>query len=135
MTQINAYLSFNGNCREAMTFYKECLGGELTIQSVEGSPAEKQMPPEMKNKVLHSSLNKDGLVLLASDLSPKALVNGNTITLCVNCSSDEEIHTFFSNLSAGGKVTDELSVKFWGDTFGGLTDKFGMNWIFNYHKN
>jgi PhnB protein len=44
MTTINAYLTFNGNCRQAMTFYRECLGGELTLQAVKGSPMEGHWP-------------------------------------------------------------------------------------------
>ncbi len=58
MAQINAYLNFNGNCREAMQFYKSCLGGELTVQTVEGSPIEFQCPVSMRHHVLHSSLLK-----------------------------------------------------------------------------
>ena len=82
MTQINAYLTFNGNCREAMTFYKECLGGELNMQTVEGSPMEDQMPAHAKKQILHASLIKDDLVLLGSDMSrPGKLIKGNTISL------------------------------------------------------
>ncbi len=135
MTQFNAYLSFNGNCREAMNFYKDCFGGELTIQTVGESPMAKDMPAEMQNQVMHSQLsNGTNIMLLASDLHREKLTPGNNITLCINCSSEEEINNFFSKLSEGGNVTDKLSVKFWGGTFGGLTDKFGINWIMNYSK-
>ena len=68
MTQIYAYLNFNGNCREAMTFYKECLRGELTLQTVEGSPIEAQCPTAMKHQVLHASLMKNGLLLMGSHM-------------------------------------------------------------------
>ena len=82
MTQINAYLTFNGNCREAMSFYQECLGGELNLQTVAGSPMENEMPAEAKQKILHSSLTRDSLVLLGSDLAgPEGVVKGNTISL------------------------------------------------------
>lgn len=57
MAELNPYLNFNNNCREAMMFYKEYLGGELSLQTVGGSPEmAAQMPPEMKDKILHSSL-------------------------------------------------------------------------------
>jgi PhnB protein len=56
MTQINAYVGFNGKCREAMTFYKECLDGELTLQTFGGSPMEAQCPAGLKDQILHSSL-------------------------------------------------------------------------------
>jgi PhnB protein len=135
MTQIIAYLNFNGHCREAMSFYQQCLGGELVMQKISESPMAAQMPSEMGPKILHSSLTKDGLALMASDMMGDKIVNGNAITLCMNCSSSEEIKTIFTNLSDGGKVIEPLHQSFWGATFGVLTDKFGINWIFNYSKN
>src|SRR5688572_8621698 len=136
MTQINAYLNFNGNCHEAMTFYKECLGGELTVQTVEGSPIETQCPPAMKHQVLHASLLKDSLVLMASDMTgPDGFIKGNTISLSLNCSSEKEIETFFTKLSSGGQITHPLEKEFWGATFGVLTDKYGIRWMLNYDQN
>ena len=136
MAQINAYLNFNGNCREAMTFYKDCLGGELTVQTVEGSPVETQCPPSMKHQVLHASLLKDSLVLMASDMvGPDGFIKGNTISLSLNCRSEKEINTFFSKLSAGGQITHPLEKEFWGAIFGVLTDKYGIRWMLNYDKN
>lgn len=130
MTQINAYLTFNGNCREAMTFYKNCLGGELTLMSVEDSPMAEQWPKEVRKNILHASLVKNSLVLLGSDMAPKeGTVNGNAISLALNCSNEKEINDFFNNLSVGGKVTHPLHTFFDG-TIGALTDQFGMNWVF-----
>jgi PhnB protein len=135
MAQINAYLNFNGDCREAMIFYKNCLGGELTIQTVEGSPIEHQCPLSMKHHVLHASLLKGNLVLMASDMiEPEGFIKGNTIALSLNCSSEKEIKTFFSRLASGGKVTHPLEKQFWGATFGVLTDKYGIKWMLNYDK-
>lgn len=135
MAQINAYLNFNGNCREAMTFYKKCLGGELTVQTVEGSPIEFQCPPSMKHQVLHASLLKGNLVLMASDMiEPEGFIKGNTISLSLNCKSEREIKTFFARLSAGGRITHPLEKQFWGATFGVLTDKYGIKWMLNYDK-
>lgn len=135
MTYINAYLNFNGQTREAMTFYKECLGGELVMQKISESPMAARMPSEMGARILHSSLTKENLVLMASDMMGNNIVKGNSVALCVNCSSDEEITTFFSNLSKDGKIVEPLHQSFWGATFGTLTDKFGVTWIFNYSKN
>lgn len=136
MTQINAYLNFNGNCREAMNFYKECLGGELALQTVEGSPIEAQCPPAIKNQVLHASLMKDAILLMGSDMvGPDGFIKGNTMSLSLNCSSEEEINSFFSTLSAGGKIIHPLRVEFWGAIFGVFTDKFGVRWMLNYDKN
>ena len=100
MTHINAYLNFNGQTREAMTFYKECLGGELVMQKISESPMAARVPSEMGVKILHSSLTKENLILMASDMMGNNIVKGNSIALCVNCSSDDEINSFYKNLSA-----------------------------------
>lgn len=135
MAQINAYLNFNGHTREAMTFYKECLGGELVLQKIAESPMAAQMPSEMGNHILHSTLKNDGILLMASDMMGRNIVNGNSVGLCLNCSSEEEINRFFEALSRDGKITHPLHQSFWGATFGHLTDKFGVNWMLNYSKN
>ncbi|AYB35517.1 VOC family protein [Chryseolinea soli] len=134
-TQINAYLNFNGRCREAMTFYHDCLGGDLLLQKVSESPMAAQMPSEEGAKILHGMLTHDNIVLMGSDMMGAGLVNGNAVTLCLNCGSDEEINAFFDKLSTGGKVRTPLHQSFWGSLYGELTDKFGMNWMFNYSKN
>jgi PhnB protein len=129
MPTINAYLTFNGNCREAMTFYKECLGGELTLQTVKGSPMENHWPKEVHNNVLHSSLEKGNLVLLGSDMvEPQGLSIGNNISLSLICSSNEEIELFFKKLSVGGKIKYPLH-DFYDGKIAGITDKFGINWM------
>ena len=134
MAQINAYLTFNGNCREAMMFYKECLGGELSLQIVGGSPIESEMPRESKQKILHSSLVNDNLVLLASDIVEKdKLIKGNTISLSLNCTSEEEIQSYFSKLSEGGQIAHPLH-QFFAGTMGALTDKFEKDWLLYYEN-
>ena len=136
MKQINVYLGFNGRCREAMTFYKECLGGgELNLQTVGESPVADQMPPNFnKDQILHSTLVKDGVTIMGSDMSRGKSIDGNTVGICMHCSSAEEIQSVFSKLSEGGIIDDPLSEKFWGDTFGAFTDKYGKPWMFNYSK-
>ena len=130
VTQINPYLTFNGNCRKAMTFYKECLGGELSLMTVEDSPMAQQWPKHIQKNILHASLVKDNLILLASDMAPaEGAVYGNAISLALNCSNEKEINNYFKKLSAGGKVTHPLH-KFFDGTIGALTDQFGTNWVF-----
>ena len=136
MTQIHSYLTFSGNCREAMTFYKECLGGELLLQTIRDSPMCDDMPPQMKDCILHSTLTKGALVLQASDMVPQTgLVKGNTVSLSLNCSSEEEINTFYEKLSADGEANHPITDTHWGAKFGTLVDKYGNNWLLNYNKN
>lgn len=133
MAQINSYLIFNGYCREAMTFYKECFGGELTLQTVGESPLSAKMPKKMKDCIVHAMLIKDTLVLMASDLvSDNGLVKGNNVSLCLNCSSEDEIKNYYAKLSAGGTANHPLESNFWGGLFGDLTDKFGNHWMLNF---
>jgi PhnB protein len=134
MTQLNAYIKFDGNCREAFEFYKDCLGGELALQTVGESPMAGQMPAQMHQSVLHASLTKGDLVLMGSDMiGSEGFVKGNSVFLCLVCSTKDEIQTFFSKLSAGGEVTHPLKEEFFG-TFGDLTDQFGMNWMLQLDK-
>ena len=135
MAQVNAYLNFNGNCREAMTFYKDCLGGELSLQTFEGTPMEAQCPAAMKHHIMHSSLMNKGFLLMASDMvGPEGFHKGNNISLALNCNSEKEINTLFSNLSVGGKVIEPLKLQFWGDLFGYFIDKYGIGWMFTYNE-
>jgi PhnB protein len=133
-TQITPYLNFNGKCREAMTFYQACLGGELMLQKVSESPMAAQMPSEAGQQILHSLLTSGDVVLMGSDMMGSHTISGNTVTLCFNCNSEEEVNDYFTKLSNGGKVKTQLHQTFWGATYGELTDKFGMEWMFNYSK-
>ncbi|MGG9961205.1 VOC family protein [Ferruginibacter sp. SUN106] len=136
MTQINSYLTFNGNCREAMTFYKESLGGELILQTIGDSPLAEKMPAKMKDCILHSTLTNGALIIMASDMvGDKGLIKGTAVSLMLNCSSEEETRHFYAKLSAGGERTHPLETSFWGALFGDLTDKFGNQWLLHFDKN
>lgn len=133
MTKINSFLTFNGNCREAMTFYKECLGGELTQQTVGELPMAEQMPAQMKESILHSMLTSESIVIMGSDMAPETgLIKGNAVSLMLNFSNEEETRRIYTNLSKGGNATHPLEITFWGALFGNLTDKFGNQWMLNF---
>ncbi len=134
-SHITPYLLFNNQCREAMNFYKDCFGGELILQTVAETPMASHMAPEMQNQIIHSQLKSDAIAIMASDnCMNMAIQTGNQVSLCINCGSEEDINTFFTKLSAGGKVSMPLKTEFWGDTFGQLTDKFGINWMLNFSQ-
>jgi len=77
MAQLNPYLTFNGNCREAMNFYKECLGGELIFQTIGESPMADRMPEKMKECILHATLSNSAMVIMATDCVPEqGLIKG-----------------------------------------------------------
>jgi PhnB protein len=134
MTRINPYLNFNGNCREAMSFYRDCLGGELALQTVDGTPMANRMPVQMRQLILHACLYRDGFVLMGSDMTREELIDGNTVQLCLNCGSEEELQNCFDKLSSGGTVQDPLTEMFWGATYGALTDRYGKSWVLNWQR-
>lgn len=138
MAQLNPYLHFDGTCREAMEFYKECLGGDLEMMTIEDTPWAKDMP-EMsqvpKDNILHSALKKDNWVLMASDMmDPSSFIKGDTVSVSLTCDSKEEIETLYKKLSEGGDIFMELAEQPFG-TFAMFTDKFGTEWMMQYSKN
>jgi len=135
MTKIRAYLTFNGNCREAMTFYQHCLGGELNLQTMEESPMACQLPDTLKDCILHSTLIKENFVLMGSDMvGADGLQKGNAISLLIDCNTEEELREYYNSLSVNGTATHPIENTFWGALFGGLTDRYGHHWLFHYHK-
>jgi len=130
VTTVNPYLTFTGNCREAMTFYKEALGGELDVMTFEGAPVD--VPEEHKNNVMHASLKFGDALIMASDSMPEQQVNnGNSVYISIASSDVEEGRRFFNNLSDGGTILMPFEKTFWGAIFGMFTDKYGMNWMIN----
>jgi PhnB protein len=135
MTQINAYLTFNGNCREAMSFYKECLGGVLQMQTVGDSPLAEHMPPHMREAVLHAELKHNQMVLMGSDMcSDNGLIKGNAISMAIDCSTEAEANICYQKLATGGISNHPLQQTHWGAIFGDLTDKYGNHWLINHKK-
>jgi PhnB protein len=132
---IHTYLVFNGNCREAMTFYHHCLGGKLHFQTIGDSPMSDRMPKKMRDYVLHATLIKEDLTLMASDMADEnGLLKGNTVLLMLFCSNQKEIETCYTRLSRGGKQTQPVELTFWGSLLGSLTDKYGNHWLLQYQK-
>lgn len=124
--QLDPYLFFNGNCREAMEFYKDIFGGELKIMTMDGAPGTS---PEDKDKVMHALLDGE-LRFMASD-SSKASDKMTKVELSISSPNEEKLRGFFDKLADGGKVEYPLKKEFWGDTFGKLTDKYGIEWMIN----
>ncbi len=136
MINISSYLTFGGNCREAMTFYVACLGGDLSFQTIGESPLSGNMPSEMKDNILHATLINGGVIIMASDMvADSGLTKGNAVSLMLNCSSEEEIKSCYEKLSADGEANHPLEDTFWGAVFGDLTDKYGNHWLLNFTKN
>src|SRR4030095_9234738 len=131
----NLYLTFNGNCREAMTFYKECLGGELIFQTVGETPLSEKMPQRMKNTIIHATLTHGPLVLMGSDMVGKnGLIRSNAVSISLQCESEEQVRKCYQMLSQEGHADHPLENSFWGALFGDLTDKYGIHWLLHFEN-
>jgi PhnB protein len=126
---------FNGNCEEALNFYAECLNGKIEqLMRFEGSPAEEMAAS--KQDVLHATFVAEGLMMMASDGGKDAPTetDGGKVHLSLNFDSVEEEERVYNALAEGGRQTMPLQDTFWGARFGMLTDRYGINWMFNYDK-
>lgn len=134
MKGLSPYLSFDGNCREALTFYHKAFGGELKMMTFAEAPGDHD--PATKDLIMHGHVVKNGVVLMASDSMPGTkTIFGTSVSVSLQCGSKEEADTYFNNLAKDGKITMPLQDTFWGAYFGMLTDKFGIHWLLNYDKN
>jgi PhnB protein len=130
MKAITPYLNFDGTCREAMTFYQRCIGGQLDVMTF--GEGESQSPPEAKDRLIHARLAKGETVLMASDTMPgMPFQQGNNVWLNFVCESDEEVASLYEALSEGGKEIMAPHDSFWGARFAMLDDPFGHRWMLN----
>lgn len=130
---LHAYLTFNGNCREALQFYHKCLGGELQFQTVGESPLSESLPPQLAGCILHATLSCDKLVLMGSDMVPEdGFKPGNTISMMLRCDTEAEIRSCYEKLSTGGQCSFALEKTFYGALFGGLVDRYGNSWLLHF---
>jgi len=129
-TRLNPYLNFPGNAREAMEFYHDVLGGELTISTFGefGSP-----DPATKDGVMHAILESpSGFALMASDLAPGMQHKpGENISISLSGEDADELRGYWDKLAAKGTVTMPLEKQVWGDEFGMCVDQFGIGWMVN----
>lgn len=122
---------FSGNCEEALNFYAKALNGEIKdLMRFEGSPAENMSAD--KQKVMYATFAAKGVFFMASDGGEQT--TGGAVHLSLSFESAGEQEQVFTALSEGATVSMPLQDTFWGARFGMLTDKFGINWMFNYDK-
>jgi len=132
MPQLNTYLTFDGNCAEAMRLYERTLGGKLDLMTHAQSPMADQTPPGMADKIMHARLTFDGGMLMASDAMaghPYGGMKGFSLSLIYP--TPAEAQRAFDALSEGGRVTMPVQKTFWSEAFGMLVDRFGTPWMVN----
>jgi PhnB protein len=128
---LNPYLSFKDNAREAMEFYKSVFGGELQTSTFKEFGVSED--PAEADKIMHSQLQTtSGLVFMAAD-TPASMEyqSGSRISMSLSGDDDAELSRYYERLSDGGTVQMPLEQAPWGDKFGMVTDRFGVDWMVN----
>jgi PhnB protein len=137
MPQPIPYLSFNGNCADAMRHYERVFDGDLQALMTYGeSPMASESPPDTHHLVMHASLALGGGgLLMAGDAMPGTCGDASTVLnatmMALTYPTVAEAEKVFARLADGGKVTMPLTPTFWAKTFGMVTDKFGVPWGIN----
>lgn len=133
MPQLNAYLSFDGQCAEAMKFYAEVLGGKLDALITYGDvPGDQPVPSEHAGRIMHACLTHPDFVLMAGDTPPGVVFEGmKGVMMTLTYDSVADANRAFAALADGGSVTMPLGETFWAETFGMVTDRYGTGWGIN----
>lgn len=128
---LNPYISFNGNAREAMEFYKTVFGGKLDMTTFkEGQMSSGEAD---KNLIMHAMLEaENGITFMGSDTPPGMdFKPGSNVSISLSGDNEEELRGYWDKLVDGGTLAMPLEKAPWGDTFGMLKDKFGIDWLVN----
>jgi PhnB protein len=128
------YLNFNGNAREAMEFYHDIFDGELDLNTFGDYHMEVENPLD-SSRIMHASLQTPfGTVMAADILSTMKYIPGNSFSLSVSGDDPEVLRDIWDELCLGGTITMPMEKQMWGDEFGMVTDKFGVNWMVNINS-
>ena len=135
--KLNAYLHFDGQCREAFETYARVLGGKLESLMTYGEApmGGKECPPAERDKIIHVRLVAGDQVLMGSDSPPGHAAPRSGFSLTLNVTSDAEAERVDKALSEGGKVFMPLEKTFWAKKFAMFADRFGTPWMINYQVN
>ena len=131
--QLNAYLTFDGQCEAAFKFYERCLGGKIDAMMPFGdTPAGEHVPPGYRDRIMHARLVVGDQVLMGSDSLPAHPYEGvKGCSVSINVTGADEAERLFAELSEGGTVQMPLQETFWAVRFGMFVDRFGVPWMVN----
>ncbi|MEV7000950.1 VOC family protein [Streptomyces sp. NPDC093982] len=128
-SRLNPYITFAGDARQAMEFYKDVFGGTLVLNSY-GEFGQQDTP--MADKIMHGMLEApNGFTLMGADTPTDDHRPGNNISVSLSGDDDTELRGYWEKLSDGATVTVPLDKQMWGDVFGMCTDRFGITWMVN----
>jgi PhnB protein len=130
-SRLNPYITFAGDARQALEFYQQVFGGELSVNTFAQYGSAPDAPEA--DKVMHGMLETDrGFTVMAADTPPGMEHNpGNTIAISLSGDDADELRDYWKRLSDGGTVSVPLEKQMWGDEFGMCSDQFGVSWMVN----
>ena len=142
--QLNAYLNFNGNGAEALTFYERHLGAKVEFRMTYGEAppmpdsaadqpgcAGPELPKDWQNRIMHARVSLGGAIVMVSDAPPGMYKPAQGIEMTLNVDDPKEAERLFAALGDGGDVKMPLTETFWAEKFGSVTDRFGIPWLIN----
>jgi PhnB protein len=132
--RLNAYLGFDGTCREAMEFYRSTLGGEMVMMMTYGDAPPHPDMQGNEERIMHARLVVGDAVLMASDAPAGHYDAPRGIEVALNVDEPAEAERIYSAFSEGGTVRMPIQETFWARRFAMLTDRFGTPWLINCEK-
>ena len=127
---VQPYLFFDGRAQEALDFYKDAVGAQITALMRFGeAPDQSQIKPETKDKVMHGAFKIGDTEVLISDGNNKGTPKFDGFALTIQCNDAAEAERLFNALGKGGEVSMPLGKTFFAKSFGMLKDKFGVHWM------
>ncbi len=133
---VNAYLNFNGNCREAFEFYARCFGAKIVMMQTHGeSPMAAKTPAHWKDAIVHARLEIGDTILMASDSPPEYYKPQQGFYVSLQLDDVKHADKIFQGLSENGKIEMPLGQTFWAERFGMVIDRFGIPWMVNCNLN
>jgi PhnB protein len=132
MTSLVPYLSFDGNCADAMRYYERVLDGKLeALLTNAQTPVAEHCPPGNEDRIMHAYLKFDGAELMAGDALAGTYQPMKGVSLALTYATAAQARRVFDALGDGGSVTMPFDKSFWAEGFGMVTDRYGTNWIVN----
>ncbi|SFU73029.1 PhnB protein [Pustulibacterium marinum] len=135
MKQVQPYLTFRGECQEALSYYRDCFNAKIVNQQTYEN-ASIDIPEDYRNKLQHAELKGKGIHIMAYDAAPDTPLNsGNQVQMSVALESEEELTSLFDKFTSEGQTITKPEKTSWNALYARCKDKYGVYWMLNYQLN
>lgn len=129
--KVEVHLHFDGNCQAAFEFYAQLFKAKApSLLSYADSPAAESVPEKFKDKIVHASVEVEGLIIAGADV-PSGYQRPEGFNLLVQLGTDQECSRIFNGLAEKGEIEMPLQKTFWTENYGIVRDRFGIPWEVN----